>query len=564
MNQPFLTFRDGEIKWIRSAELAIDDYVAKPLSLPTFDKIIEIKLPEYEHLQLVKEDDNFCYAKIKTAGEDTIVRLPKKLDEQLAEFLGLFVSEGSISKNGVTICNSDPKLRERITQLFEELFVPDSRIKRSKKGITVYSTPLVKYLERVLGMPLGQKKSHSIKLPMELAKGTVEVIAGFLRGAYNGDGHRCETMITYGTMSKQLAQGITYLLTLLGIKSKFWQNKKGLFLITISGKKEIQAFNRIVYGEEIGEEVRRYYNARYTLPDVSNLLYQTKKELGIRYGREIPEGLTEAVISGRKSCGRIRLQRIMKSFEPYLTDAFRESSIYQTLKFIADSDVSWIRVTDIDKAEPQEMYDLETEVGSFVGGNLPLILHNSKWVGDSEAGIREVFKKARQAAPCILFLDELDAMAPSRSGGASDSHVSERVVSQLLTEMDGIEDMRGVVVLAATNRLDIIDAALLRPGRFDLLLELPVPDETARRAIFGVHTKNKPIADDIDLDRLVKETDGRVGSDIELICRRAAMLAIREFLQNKDNLGNGKPDYSSIKIRMEHFVKAMEILKRET
>ncbi|MBM3242139.1 CDC48 family AAA ATPase [Candidatus Poribacteria bacterium] len=188
----------------------------------------------------------------------------------------------------------------------------------------------------------------------------------------------------------------------------------------------------------------------------------------------------------------------------------------------------------------------------------------TKWVGESEQGVREVFKKARQAAPCILFLDELDAMAPSRSGGAGDSHVSERVVSQLLTEMDGIEDMRGVVVLAATNRLDMIDKALLRPGRFDLLLELPVPDEAARRAIFEVHTKNKPIADDIDLDRLVKETDGRVGSDIELICRRAAMLAIREFLQNKDNLSNGKPDYSSIKIRMDHFVKAMEILKRET
>ncbi|MBC8231858.1 CDC48 family AAA ATPase [bacterium] len=184
----------------------------------------------------------------------------------------------------------------------------------------------------------------------------------------------------------------------------------------------------------------------------------------------------------------------------------------------------------------------------------------SKWVGESEAGVREVFKKARQASPCILFLDELDAMAPSRSGGTSDSHVSERVVSQLLTEMDGIEDMRGVVVLAATNRLDIIDTALLRPGRFDLLLELPTPDETARRTIFEVHTKNKPIADDIDWNILVRETDGRVGADIELICRRAAMLAIREFLKNKDNLGDGKPDYSSIKIRMEHFIKAMEIL----
>jgi len=325
----------------------------------------------------------------------------------------------------------------------------------------------------------------------------------------------------------------------LGIKSKFWQDKKELFLITISGKKEIQAFNRIVYGEEIGEEVRRHYlDCRLSIVDCR---------------LSIKKSFQSSINNHQSSINN-----------PYLTDEFKESSTYQTLKFISDGDVSWIRVTSKDKAEPQEMYDLETEVGSFVGGNLPLILHNSKWVGDSEAGIREVFKKARQAAPCILFLDELDAMAPSRSGGAGDSHVSERVVSQLLTEMDGIEDMRGVVVLAATNRLDMIDKALLRPGRFDLLLELPAPDETARRSIFYVHTKDKPIADDIDWDRLVKETDGRVGSDIELICRRAAMLAIREFLQNKDNLSNGKPDYSSIKIRMDHFIKAMEILKRET
>jgi transitional endoplasmic reticulum ATPase len=184
----------------------------------------------------------------------------------------------------------------------------------------------------------------------------------------------------------------------------------------------------------------------------------------------------------------------------------------------------------------------------------------SKWVGESESGIREVFRKARQASPCILFLDELDAMAPSRSGGTSDSHVSERVVSQILTEMDGIEDMRGVVVLAATNRLDIIDTALLRPGRFDLLLKLPFPDEAARKAILAVHTKDKPLADDIDWNELVKATDGRVGADIELICRRAAMLAIREFLGNKDNLDNGKPDYSPIKIRMKHFLEAIEFL----
>jgi transitional endoplasmic reticulum ATPase len=176
----------------------------------------------------------------------------------------------------------------------------------------------------------------------------------------------------------------------------------------------------------------------------------------------------------------------------------------------------------------------------------------SKWVGESEKGIREVFKKAKQSSPCILFLDELDALAPSRSS-SSDSHVSERVISQLLTEMDGIEEMRGVVVLSATNRLDMIDPALLRPGRFDLLLEMPTPDESTRFEIFKIHTAGKPINDDVDLSQLAQMTEGCVGADIEFICKRASMLAIRDFIQIK-----GEKDFTKIKIYPSHFLTAME------
>jgi transitional endoplasmic reticulum ATPase len=177
----------------------------------------------------------------------------------------------------------------------------------------------------------------------------------------------------------------------------------------------------------------------------------------------------------------------------------------------------------------------------------------SKWVGESEKGIREVFKKARQASPCILFLDELDALAPSRTN-SSDSHVSERVISQLLTEMDGIEEMRGVVVLAATNRLDMIDPALLRPGRIDLLLEMPIPDEKVRLEIFKIHTAGKPVDDDVDLSKLAQITEGYVGADIEFICRRASILAIRDFIQTIEE----SKDYTNIKIHLNHFLAAME------
>ncbi len=191
---------------------------------------------------------------------------------------------------------------------------------------------------------------------------------------------------------------------------------------------------------------------------------------------------------------------------------------------------------------------------NFISIKGPALL--SKYVGESEKGIREVFKKARQASPCILFLDEIDSLAPVRGSGGGDSHVTERVISQFLTELDGVEELKGVVVLAATNRLDIVDPALLRAGRFDFLLELPLPDEKARLEIFKVHTRGKPLGEDVDLETLARATDGLAGAEIESICRKASMLAIREFLESKR--GKEEQDYSDFKISLKHFKEVME------
>jgi transitional endoplasmic reticulum ATPase len=179
----------------------------------------------------------------------------------------------------------------------------------------------------------------------------------------------------------------------------------------------------------------------------------------------------------------------------------------------------------------------------------------SKFIGESERAIRDVFKTAKQAAPTILFFDEIDALVPKRGSVSGDTGVGERVISQFLTEMDGIEELKGVVVLAATNRLDLIDPALLRTGRFDLLLELPKPDEKTREEIFKIHAKGKPLANDIDLKELTKETEGKVGSDIEFVCRKASMLAIREFIENP----NKKND---LIIKKKHFQEAIKLLKK--
>ena len=171
---------------------------------------------------------------------------------------------------------------------------------------------------------------------------------------------------------------------------------------------------------------------------------------------------------------------------------------------------------------------------SFISVKGPELL--SKFVGESEKGVREIFRRAKQAAPCIIFFDEIDSLAPRRGNG-NDGNVGDRVIAQLLTEMDGIEGREGVIVVAATNRPDMIDPALLRPGRFDLIVELQYPNEVERQAIFKVHLRDRPLAPEITVEELARLTEGRSGADIEAICRRAALLALRDWISPKIALG---------------------------
>ncbi len=184
---------------------------------------------------------------------------------------------------------------------------------------------------------------------------------------------------------------------------------------------------------------------------------------------------------------------------------------------------------------------------NFIAVKGPELLN--KWVGESEKAVREIFRKARQASPSIIFFDEIDSVAPRRHGGESnDGGVTERVVNQLLTEMDGMEELSDIVVIAATNRPDILDTALLRPGRFDRILLVGAPDKSSRKAIFEIHTKKMPLAKDVDLNVLVDKTEGYVGADIEAICREAAMLALRKNIKAKE-------------IKMEFFEDALKKVK---
>jgi transitional endoplasmic reticulum ATPase len=171
----------------------------------------------------------------------------------------------------------------------------------------------------------------------------------------------------------------------------------------------------------------------------------------------------------------------------------------------------------------------------------------SKWVGESERGIREVFKKARQSAPCVVFFDEIDAIAPSRGSRIGDSGVTDRMVNQLLTEMDGIQPLKNIVVIGATNRVDILDPALLRPGRFDSIIYIPPPDLESRYQILKVHTRKMPLDNDVNLKEIASLTEGYTGADLEALCKEAGMAAIRE---------GAKP----LIVKRKHFESALNVV----
>ncbi|MGC8993273.1 MAG: AAA family ATPase, partial [Candidatus Aenigmatarchaeota archaeon] len=183
-----------------------------------------------------------------------------------------------------------------------------------------------------------------------------------------------------------------------------------------------------------------------------------------------------------------------------------------------------------------------TESGAnFIAVKGPELL--SKWFGESEKKVRELFRKAKQVAPCIIFFDELDALAPRRGIGMHEA--TERVVSQLLTEISGIEEVKNVVLIAATNRPDLIDPALLRPGRIDKLVFIPPPDEKGRLEILKVHTRKVPLAKDVSLEEIAKRTEGYSGADLEALVKEAAMNALREDINAKE-------------VKWKHFEEAMK------
>ena len=263
------------------------------------------------------------------------------------------------------------------------------------------------------------------------------------------------------------------------------------------------------------------------------------------------------------------LEEVKRELQEAVEWPLRYPSLYKELKHTLTKGILLHGPSGTGKTLLAKAVATESEA-NFISVKGPELL--SKWVGESEKGVREIFRRARQAAPCVVFFDEVDSIAPTRGGigmgeGGVGIHTgTERIVSQLLTEMDGIQEMHGVVIIAATNRIDMIDTAFLRPGRFDKIIYVPNPDMKTREKILEIHTKGKPISRDIDIKKIADKTEGFSGADVSAIVNTAISLVLHEYLQRYPSPEEAAKNTSRAIVSMQHFEDAVKKIKtqRET
>ncbi len=251
------------------------------------------------------------------------------------------------------------------------------------------------------------------------------------------------------------------------------------------------------------------------------------------------------------------LDGVKKELQEAVEWPLRYPDVYQKIGYTMPKGVLLYGPAGTGKTMLAKAVATESEA-NFISIRGPELL--SKWVGESERGVREVFRRARQAAPCVIFFDEIDSLAPVRGLGG-DSMVTERVVSQLLTELDGIQQLSGVIVLAATNRIDMVDPALLRAGRSDKLIFIPLPDKAARLQIMQIHRRGKPLHADVNLEKIADMTDGLSGADLASVVNTAVSQVLQEFIAHYPTPAEAQKHVAEALVEMRHFEEAIRKVK---
>ncbi len=486
----------------------LSDAIGKnlPISIIKFNNLInEAKLAlDYNEIKIKLKNSIHSY--------DCIF----KIDSDLWNLIGVWVAEGDFNGYTIRIHNQNKEIRNKMHKICNKYGFTYSKMKNC---MTINSLFLQKVFTNILSLSEGAENKSIPTILFTLDK---ESKAKFLQGYFSGDGSGCIKKngclaIEAGTISEKLANDLLYLLLDFGIVATCYKrlektgsitNRIGIFSI-----KNFERFKEIGFIDRLRNDRISYIlsNQKWHVDEVIPL----SGELYNMVIKDLPKNNHSMV---RKN----KLKEILLYVDKDQLD-------YKEYWDLVQGDIFFDMVKEIKELPSQDyVYDVSVPDGqNFIGGFGGIFAHNS------EKGIRKVFEKARQASPCIIFFDEIDAIAPRRGRSSSDSGVTERMVNQLLTEIDGLQELNGVIIVGATNRPDIIDPALLRPGRFDRVMLIPVPDDKARLQILKIHTKNIPLTKDVDLGVLAEKTPNFVGSDVESLCREAAILALRKDINTK-------------------------------
>ena len=591
-NQPFAVLSEnGLLTWKTAGDINPGEFVAaaRQLALPVQRKLswcamlrpgYTAKLSDGTELPLLtalKEfngsaEDHISGLKYSGEGNPTRngmgwMRPVSQLTPEFGRFLGLLFSGGGISSrmDEVTIANNDPHILNEVRALSTELFgLAESSITIGKDRAHIFDQTVCTFLCDVCGVPSDWKRG--MRAPDFLYFAPDETVASFIAGYVDGNGCIDYGMGHYPSFviysSRSMLSDIQSLLQLrFGVPSRIRRHATRIpspYALTVIGSKGRRRFLEKIMPFSLKKAEWRIGEGRDEesfVPFAGRLLRKAKEKLGIKYGKDIRKSSIEPYLSERKKMTERKAREIIRLFEQHGT-----TEEISRLKQILASDIRFVEVGEVEENGPAILYDFGiTKNSNFLGGRPFLVLHNSKWYGQSEENLRKVFDEAKERAPTIIFMDEIDAIAPKREEVSGE--VERRVVSQLLTLMDGLEARGDVIVIAATNRPDSIDSALRRPGRFDREIEIRVPDKQARREVFQIHTRGMPLAKDVNLDEFVEVTHGFTGADVAALCREAAMRALRRMLPEIKGAGDSglsKEVLSRLTITRQDFIDALK------
>ncbi len=483
---------------------------------------------------IIKFDEVIRKAKLALNPEELQVKLKGskhnyqamfKIDKDFWRLIGLWVAEGDFNGYTVRIHNTNFEIRKDSENICKKY---GFNISKGKSYFSINSLLMQKIFINVLGLVAGAKNKKIPELVFILDK---ESKANFLKGYFSGDGsiyegERGKFQIEAGTISRNSADDLLYLLLDFGIVATIYKKKERTnnitYRLSILGVRDFEEFKEIGFiGNSRNNKIRKYIESRKwfrsELIPLSGELYN----------------IASQNVTVSNAIGKERLKGILIYLD-------KDKSKYKEYWNLVEGDIFFDLVKEIKILNNEKyVYDISVPDGqNFIAGFGGVFAHNS------EKAIREIFKKARQVSPAIIFFDEIDAIATVRSGGEGDARVANRVVNQILTEIDGLEELTDLVVLAATNRPDLVDPSLIRAGRLDRHILVLPPDEKARLAILKIHTKDMPLAKNVKIEDLARRMQGYSGADIEAICREAAMLALRKDIKAKE-------------VRKEHFDKAL-------